>query len=77
MYNLVFFKDAFCFRVLFFFYIYIGYIDLVIVNLMLLVDIGRIFFCVIVFVLGVCDSRDNYCGDFVLINDRCFFIVYR
>lgn len=38
---------------------------------------GKTFLCVTVSVLGVCDSRDNYCGDLVLINDRCPSTAYR
>lgn len=33
--------------------------------------------CITVSVLGVCDSRDNYCGDLVLISDRCPSTAYR
>lgn len=54
-----------------------GHTDPVTVNLMLSADTGRTFLCVTVSVLGVCDSRDNYCGDLVLINDRCPSTAYR
>lgn len=54
-----------------------GHTDPVTVNLILSADTGRTFLCVTVSVLGVCDSRDNYCGDLVLINDRCPSTAYR